>query len=201
MEQSRNPGKFYAEMEKAKDRPLSCNCLTLSIFFVVILVALEGGLFLASSRLRAGLSLKQASSSSSSLNSNLAKVDLSAGEFQISVPQGILCAEFASEMGGTRDYQCLIDEEGIRIGGRLSSLLPANSEVVLTPTVERGRLKFELTRLMVGRLRVPDWAARPMAGVAERAILAGAPDLAQAEVTGVELREGLMLIKAKKTGE
>jgi len=199
--QQRNSGKFYAEMEKSKDRPLSCNCLTLSIFFVVILVVLEGGLFIGSRRLRSGLSLEQASNSSNSLNLNLAELDTGGGEFQVSVPQGTLCAKFAGEIGKGRSYQCLINEEGIRIGGHLRTALPANSEVVLTPKVERGQLKFEVKELLIGRLRVPDWAARNLGGVCKKAILAGAPDLKNAEVTGVELREGLMLIRAKKTGE
>ncbi len=201
MVQPRNSGKFYAEMEKAKNRPLSCNCLTLSIFFVVILVVLEGGLFIGSRRLRSGLSLEQASNSSSSLNLNLAEIDVGGGEFQVSVPQGTLCAKFANEVDKGRNYQCLIDEEGIRIGGRLSSLLPANSEVVLIPVVERGQLEFEVKELLIGRLKVPDWAARHLGGVCKKAILAGAPDLKNAEVTGVELREGLMLVRARKTGE
>lgn len=189
--------EFYKELDSSKNKKGYCNCLSFAIFFALILILVESVLFLFIGGLRSRPSNPEASVSSGN-SAVFSKVDLGGGNFEVVISEGVLCSKM-SEQKGFKDLKCLISTEGIEISGKLGSLFPSNSKVVLMPFVEKERLKFEVRQLKIGKISCPKKYANPIAFKLGDLILADLPDLNNASVESVEATEGLITIQAKNS--
>jgi len=184
-------GTFYGELDAAKAKPGACNCMTLSVFFVVVFVVLEFGVSGFFKNLRSAPKLENASNSSGQAVSNFSKMDLGGGSFQLSISQGQLCSAMPV------DLNCQISPDGIILSGKISSFLPRNASVVIRPKVLNDRVNFEIVKCAVGGVNMPKFFSSGMTRALNNALAKEVPALNQAIVQNVETQDGVMLISTK----
>lgn len=192
--------EFYSTLDdsaKVRGKKSSCSCLALGIFFVVILILLELGLYFVARGFRADEKNSNSIVPTGEIEMKGSGIDLGDNRFALSVSQGILCNSLG-QVREIKDLNCAITEEGIELSGKISSYLPSNAKVVLIPTQKEGRVEFRVKRLSVGVVRVPSFLAKSIGSSMGLALYSTFPDLEKAEVLKVELQEAVMTITAKK---
>lgn len=178
---------FYRDLDRYKGRAGYCNCTTLAIFFIVLVIILE---FFVFSFVR-GLRFNPKSPDikiPTGVGTQLQKSPISESRDSVYISQGQLCLIISKNKKG--DYVCSISEEGIEISGKIGYLLPSNSSILLFPTVSSGNLDFSVKRVAVGKVGVPSSLSLGIGALVEKSIKGELQN--QVEFQAVELSEGVM---------
>ena len=189
---------FFKDLDSAKEKKGSCSCITFAILFALIFMLAEAGVFYFFRSIKVKSSDFSASHPSVQNVANISKIDLGENQSQISITQGGLCQKI-SQIEGNKisNLSCVISSDGITLSGKLSSVLPANSKVTLTPKVDGGALKFEVAKLQIGAINAPKSLANSLSDSINSSLLKVYPELDKVSVQNVELQDGVMLILAK----
>lgn len=192
--------EFYSTLDNSaakRGKKNSCSCLALGIFFLVVLVILELGLFFIARGFRANEKNSNSVTPSGELEMKGSGIDLGDNRFALTISQGILCNAIANT-SGIKNLNCAITADGIELSGKISSYLPSNAKVILIPTQQNGKVVFQIKRLSVGFIPVPSFLAKSISNSMGLALYTTFPDLEKAQVDKVELQEAVMTITAKK---
>lgn len=158
---------FYSELDNYKRRGGYCNCTTLAVFFVVLIVVLEIFVF----SFARGVKYNPKSSDVKipvGLGTELQSTKVTETEEQVYVPQGVLCSIISKYKKS--DLSCLISEEGVEIDGKIGYLLPSNANILLFPQVSNGDLEFVVKRVAIGKVGVPGILSAGIGGIISEAV-------------------------------
>lgn len=190
-----NNEEFYKELDRYKKKPGRCSCLTLSIFFLLVVVAAEICLFTFFRNIKFSNKTTEIGSFGGAI-AQLQTNQISDETTQVYLPQGAFCSAFAQ---AKKDIStCEISEEGIEIGGKISYLLPSNASIVLMPVVDNGDLKFSVEKVAIGKVSVPKSLAVGLGGYATSAVKRGLGMGAGVNFESVILNQGLMVVTFQK---
>jgi len=188
---------FYKELDLSKQKKGSCGCLTLSIIFALIFLLVEISVFLFFKNIRVSPNTELASLPVSSQNLQFSKIGLANNEMRIVIAQGLLCSKIIAQNDKLpKNLSCLIDKSGIKLSGKFSLLVPANSQVTIMPKVQSEKLVFDVTELTFGKIHAPVFLSSGLGKILTDVIYKEIPDLNNASVQSVELDEGMMVITA-----
>ncbi len=192
--------EFYSTLDDSaqkRGKKSSCSCLALGIFFFVILVILEMGLFFIARGFKSDEKNSNSIVPTGELEMKGSGIDLGDNRFELNISQGILC-NAVKQITNIKDLSCAISADGIELSGKISSYLPSNAKVILVPTQKDGKVVFKVKRLSVGSVPVPTFLAKSIGNSMGLALYSTFPDLENAQVDKVELQEAVMTITAKK---
>lgn len=190
---------FYKELDLSKQRKGSCNCLSISIIFILIFILVEGMVFYLFEGVRVDPSTSGASVAVSGSSSNISTMDLSDGQIRVVVSQGVLCSKLVSQNSNLfKDISCQITPDGIEITGKLGTLIPSNATAIIVPKVEKEKLNFEMTKLLIGNINAPKFLAKSLGDMITKLVYDQAPELNKASIKTAELQDGVMIITASR---
>jgi len=188
---------FYRDLDRAKDKGGSCNCVTLAVVFIIILILVEGGIFYFFKGIRVKPAAKQNQTTFGTIGGT-SKVDLGNNQSQITITQSGLCEELVkNKFAKSGEVACVISPDGVEISGKISLIAPENSSVLLVPKVESDRLKLEVSKFSIGKVSFPKSLGEKMSASATSALLKAFPELDKVTVQEVELQDGVMILKTK----
>jgi len=182
---------FYQELDAAKERPGSCNCVSFAVLFALVLLVSEIFVFSFFKNLKSAPDLKGSNSSGVQVTENFSKIDLGDNSFQYSLSQGQFCSALP------RNLACLISQDGIIVSGKISPYLPQNASVYIRPKIVDEKLSFEVLKCTIGVLTVPKFFVFGTMSTLNSSLSKQIPELDGAKVKNVELGEGVMLISAE----
>ena len=191
MKNRRTSGGFYKDLDAAREKSGSCNCVTFVILFALIFILIEIIVFSFFKNLKSPPNFEGSSNSSVQITNNFSKVDLGEGNAQLSLSQGQLCSAMPQNLN------CLISKDGIVISGKVSLFLPQNASVFIMPKVKDEKVSFEISKCTIGKLNAPKFFSYSIAQALNKSLSKQIPELENSKVQDVELEEGVMLISAK----
>ena len=191
---------FYRGLDRLKQKRGFCNCQTMAVFFAFLLIASLLATFSFFKAVR--FSPEEGSSPQVAANLDFAsEIDLGGGAFEVIVSEAGFCSIIT---GGDEEMAkkitCHISEEGIDVVGRFGFWLPANSKVTIMPKAELGKISFEVVEVSVGKVKVPVSLAESFLKKSLGA-LRNTEQIRGAKIEDIELRQGLMVVRAWKEGE
>ena len=188
---------FYRDLDRAKDRGGSCNCVTLAVAFVIVLFVVEGAIFYFFKGIRVKPGIQKNQTTLDTIGGT-SKIDLGNNQSQVTITQGGLCGELVkNKFAKSGEVACVISPDGVEISGKINLIAPENSSVLLVPKVESDRLKLEVSKFSVGKVSFPKSMGEKMSASATSALLKAFPELDKVTVQEVELQDGVMIIKTK----
>ena len=122
---AKTPKDFYYDLDRAKNRSGSCNCFSLAVLFILVLIVIEISVFHFFQNIKVDSHQSVATGGLSEFGGNFTKTDIGGGAFQVIVPQGTLCKAISGDKFS--NINCEFSENGLGIDGKLSSFLPANA--------------------------------------------------------------------------
>ncbi|MFH1855370.1 MAG: hypothetical protein ABH810_03140 [bacterium] len=192
--------EFYKELDdnRVHKKEKTLSPWTLVVFFIIFITVLEVLVFYV------GGSLKKTTDDDFTKATEVSSgVDLIGGSQDssgnsINIPEGLLCSKIAQKVSG--EIKCSIDSEAIRISGKISALLPANSTVSFVPEIKNGEAKQKLTEVRIGAVKTGRFLAGPLESQANNALKAAITDQ-KVTITRIDLEEGIMVIKAQTNAD
>ena len=186
---------FYKEMDRnnRKNKEKTLSFWELILFFVVLIIICEGVVFGIGRAIRSTPKNDLAVQGGLSQGLKLISTSESNGEEQTSISQGALCSEIVKKIG--RQVSCAIDTDGIVISGKVSALLPQNASVYIMPSVEGGRLKFDLTKVTIGSIGIAKFIGSPISSAINSVVGASLPS--NTLITRIDLEPAVMVIVSK----
>jgi len=188
--------EFYRELDSSRQKKRHCSCLSVSIFFFIVLILLEFSLFLLARGLKSSPKIDLPALTPSSPQS-LSTVELENGYFRLVISEGSLCSTL-TQSKGYKNLSCQISDEAITIAGKFGFFFPSNSRVVLYPRANKGKLEFDLKSFSIGKIAFPSSWASPLPKAVEQAVYKSVPELDKAEVEEIEITDGIVAVKAKR---
>jgi len=196
----REEKEFYKELDerRVQKKEKTLSPWTLAVFFIIFIAVLEILVFYIGGSLKktTGDDFTKATAISSGVDLIGASQDSS--EYSVNMPEGLLCSKIAEKVSG--EIKCSIDTEAIRISGKISALLPANSTVSFVPQIENGEAKLKLTEVRIGAVKTGRFLAGPLESEANNALKAALVDQ-KVTITRIDLEEGIMIIQARTNAD
>lgn len=185
---------FYKDLDLYKRKPGRCSCLSLAVFFVVLVAIFEFGLFSFFKNIKFSQSSDKINTPSLEV-AELQGQQIAEGISKIYLSQGTLCSQLIKSRSGLQT--CQITDEGIEIGGKISYLLPSNSTVLLLPTVEGGDLHFVVVKAQIGKVSMPKVLATGLGNIVEKSVKTSLSISQNVEFTSAISSQGLLTIVYK----
>jgi|GEM_PF-6801392 len=189
---------FYKDLDEFKEGGGCCSCLNFAVLFIIALLLVEGVLFYLGRNFKAKPIVGTATKINQPAEVSFSKVELNNQEFQVVISEGVLCSRVAKLKGLQNGLSCSINYDGIEIEGKLSALSFSNSAVVLRPRVTDNKLEFEVVKVTIGRVRAPRFMVSHAGDIVLQALRQDVPDLKDAKIKSVELKEGIVVISAER---
>jgi uncharacterized protein YpmS len=187
---------FYNEMDQSheQNKEKTLPFWKLTLFFLFLIVGVEIILFSFGKAIKnapdTGFSVKGIANSTLDLVSSKESGD----EVETIISQGVLCKNLAKNI--KKEVVCSIDPEGIIVSGKISDFLPGNAAAYITPKVENGKIRFEVTKLTIGSIAVSKWIAGPVSAGLSKAVSSSLP--LNQEVKRIDLMSASMVVITSK---
>lgn len=151
--------EFYKELDEhkkqpaGKKQPKNFTIAKLGIILAIILCLGEIFIFYFAKSIKSGKDDQMTNASTSIMDQSFSKVEISPSQFEIVISEGVLCSKIL--MSTNKSLACSINEEGILIFGKISSLLPQNANILIWPSVKQEKISLEVKSVKIGKINIP----------------------------------------------
>jgi len=187
--------KFYKSLDEHKRSRGSCNCWSLALLMLIVVMVAELLLFY----IGRGVRMEPEDVTAGKIDyteAEFARLEADA-DIEIIVTEAILCSKI-SRARAQANLKCRISEDGILISGKIATFLPANASLEVWPVAQSGRLEFQYKAVRIGQFKTAGFFAPTMAGAVNEAVAA---DLAPLRVDKVDLSEGIMVVGGRRVSD
>jgi len=192
---SSRDSNFYKELDRYKKKGGSCNCASLTIFFVIFIFLLEFFVFSFLKNIRFDpkqVDIRMPSGAATQVQPSVG----ADGSGSVYISQGILCSMLVEQK--KNDMICSITEDGIEISGKIGYLLPSNSNVTVYPVVSSGKLDFEVKKMAIGKIGVSPSLSMGLGGLLSKILTQKIESGQKVEFEKAEVSEGLLTLIFRK---
>jgi len=188
--------EFYRELDKDKSRTKekTLSFWTLGALVLAVIFVGELALFWFGRGIRSAPRIDFSVRGQSGLAPEISSTTEQDGISQTIISQGAMCSKLTSSLKG--EITCAISKEGIIISGKISPLLPKNASVYITPKVQDKKVKFEITKVTIGKIAFARMVATPISSAISSAVNSSLP--ADSQVTSIDLKNAFMVIVTSK---
>lgn len=188
---------FYKELDRSKDRKGSCSCLSLGIIFFILLLVLEISLFLVAKNFKHNPKQDADFSAPALSEGKISSIDLAEGALRVTISQGQLCQAIIDSGINVSDLACQINDDGVKISGKVSAFLPSNTSLTLIPTAKDGKIALEIKKVEVGTIDISPSLFSLFVGKIENQINSNEA-VKNMKITKCELGEGMMVVEGTR---
>jgi len=191
---------FYQDLDKSKDKKGWCSCVSLVVAFIVLLAGAEIFLFLTAKNFKYNPKEDVSFSLPSSFESSVKPIELDNQAVRLTISQGQLCKMIIDGGVNSSGLECAIDEEAVKITGKLSAFLPSNTSVSVLPKAQNGKIVLEVKKVEVGMIDISVSLFKLFIGKIENLINSNEA-VKSINVQTCQLGEGMIVVEGTKRND